>query len=63
MKKKGQGKKKNQYGKADTNKASNSSGDGRKRSQKKAMFPCKLCNGDNLTHLCRKIQDAHCLLV
>ena len=25
-------------------------------------FPCKLCTGDHLTHLCPKIQDAQCLL-
>jgi len=30
---------------------------------KKVKFPCKLCNGDHLTHLCPKIQDAQRLLV
>jgi len=41
----------------------NSVVDGRKESKKRVKFPCKLCNGDILTHLYSKIQDAQCLLV
>ena len=62
-KRKGQGKKKNQEGKGNANKLGNGAGEGRKESKKKVKFPCKLCNGDHLTHLCPKIQDAQYLLV
>ena len=32
------------------------------KDKKKVKFPCKLCVGDHLTHLCPKIQDAQRLL-
>lgn len=61
-KRKGRGKKKNQEGKGNANKLDNDAGEGRKESKKKVKFPCKLCNGDHLTHLRPKIQDTQCLL-
>lgn len=62
-KKKGRGKKKNQDGKGNANKSDNGAGEGGKEPKKKVKFPCKLCSGDHLTHLCPKIQDAQRLLV
>lgn len=62
-KKKGRGKKKNQDGKSNVNKPKNNAGEGGKESKKKVKFPCKLCSGDHLNHLCPKIQDAQRLLV
>ena len=62
-KKKGRGKKKSQDGKNDANNPGNNAGGGRNESKKKVKFPCKLCSGDHLTHLCPKIQDAQHLLV
>lgn len=61
-KKKGRGKKKNQDGKPGANKYGNNSGGGRNESRKKVKFPCKLCSGDHLTHLCPKIEDSQHLL-
>lgn len=61
-KKKGRGKKKNQDGKPDANKSGNNAGGGINESKKKVKFPCKLCSGDHLTHLCPKIEDAQRLL-
>ena len=43
------------------NKTNEHVGEGQK-DKKKVKFPCKLCAGDHLTHLCPKIQDARCLL-
>ena len=62
-KRKGRGNKKNQEGKGNANKPGNGAGEGRRESKKKVKFPCKLCNGDHLTHLCPKMQDAQRLLV
>ncbi len=62
-KKKGRGKKKNQDGKSNVNKLGNNAGEGGKESKKKVEFPCKLCSGDHLTHLCPKIQNAQRLLM
>ena len=62
-KNKGRGKKKNQDGKPDGNKSGNNVGGGRNESKKKVKFPCKLCSGDHLTHLCPNIEDAQRLLV
>ena len=61
-KKKGRGKKKRQDGNTNTNKSGNNVGGGGNESRKKVKFPCKLCNGDHLTHLWPKIQYAHLLL-
>lgn len=61
-KKKGCGKK-NQDGKGNANRPHIDVGESKKESKKKVKFPCKLCNGDHLTHLCPNILDAQCLLV
>ena len=61
-KKKGRGKKKSQDAKTDANKSSNNAGGGRNESKTKVKFPCKLCSGDHLIHLCPKIEDAQHLL-
>lgn len=62
-KKKGSGRKRNQDGKGNANKPHNEAGGAKKESKKKVNFPCKLCNGDHLTHIHTKIQDSQCLLV
>ena len=51
-KKEGRGKKRSWDGKANINKFGNNAGGGRNESKKKVKFPCKLCSGDHLTHLC-----------
>ena len=60
-KKKGRNKKKGKNGKGNANKSNEHVGEGPK-DKKKVKFPCKLCAGDHVTHLCPKIQDAQCLL-
>ena len=61
-KKKGRNnKKKGKNGKGNANKTNERVGEGQKE-KKKVKFPCKLCAGDHLTHLCPKIQDAQRLL-
>ena len=61
-KKKGQNnKKKGKNGKGNANKTNEHVGEGPKE-KRKEKFPCKLCAGDHLTHLCPKIQDAQRLL-
>ena len=61
-KKKGRNnKKKGKNGKGNVNKTNEHVGEGPK-DKKKVKFPCKLCVGDHLTHLCPKIQDAQRLL-
>ena len=61
-KKKGRGKKKNSDGKPDANKSGNNVGGGKGESRKKVKFPCNLCSGDHLAHLCPRIEDAQRLL-
>ena len=53
--------KKGKDGKGDANKSNEHVGEGEK-DKNKVKFPCKLCTGDHLTHLCPKIQDAQRLL-
>ena len=61
-KKKGRNnKKKGKNGKGNTNKTNEHVGEGQK-DKNKVKFPCKLCAGDHLTHICPKIQDAQRLL-
>ena len=61
-KKKGRNnKKKDKNRKGNANKTNEHVGEGPKE-KKKVKFPCKLCAGDHITHLCPKIQDAQCLL-
>ena len=55
------GNKKGKNGKGNANKTNEHVGEGPKE-KKKVKFPCKLCTGDHLTHLCPKIQDAQRLL-
>ena len=59
-KKKGRNKKKGKNGKG--NAKSNEHVGEDPKDKKKVKFPCKLCTGDHLTHLCPKIQDAQRLL-
>lgn len=61
-KKKGCARKKKD-GKGNANKPDNYARGVTNESKKKVKFPCKLCNGDHLTHLFPKIQDAQQLLV
>lgn len=55
-------KKKYKGGKGNTNKPSEETGESEKESKNKVKFPCKLCDGDHLTHIFPKIQDAQRLL-